>query len=428
MFDNSNVDRPLSALEVKSTLVSQERNALAHPKEAYAAVTPIPVKEAKSIKNVLNEVLYLLKLKKRVYIPDLRQVSKEHGRAVYENFGGNHLLWQDEQGNLYGERDHKGVLMDKSRDIEDDEYGHMSLRVNGMKDGWVLERILTVSDYLAKQGIPSERITEVRKLEQVIDDGHTVDMEEWKQNAIQRYLRNPDNLKGHDQPEKTVNKYMDTDFYALTRDLQVAGRLRDLSQLGSKKDYHMFMEPIVKWYRLASHYKPEHFTPLSPDVVKHTGQPVSEEEMRDFMNRVVPINMGRNLGLTHNLGLAHGWCHAQNYSLVGSYYDVDSIHGEPIGDPLITLQDKSRDFSMTLGAIEETSTSYVQPIVITEAVVNFVTSYMNTTHGQGKWAFDDVESLVDERVFKTKNPYILYGAESEIRAYLSKNEQDLIGN
>lgn len=415
-FDNPAVRKKLSPVLIRSSLVSQTKNAIAHTKEAYAATTPKSVQELKSYKELFDELLYKLKLKKRVYLPDLRQVSPDHGRAVYESIGGNPALWEDENGILHGMRDHKGTLMESEREINDDMYGHYMLRVEGMKDGWVLSRILKASEYLGKRGIPTEAITEVRKLDQVVDNGQVIDIDEWKDYAIQAYLRNPWKRGGHDAPEERVREYMKADFYALTRDLQVEERLRDLGHL-SKGDYHQFMEPIIKWYRLASKYRPDQFTPIDQNVQGLPGEPLSEAELSDFMNRVVPTNMGRNVALTHLYDLAHGWCHAQNFSLVGTYYDVDSVHGSPLGDKAITEQDIKRDFSMTLKALEETSTAFVQPIIRNKAILNFVVSYMDTTKGENNWSFDDVAKLVDTDFFGTEYPYILFGAEIEIRAF-----------
>ena len=77
-----------------------------------------------------------------------------------------------------------------------------------------------------------------------------------------------------------------------------------------------------------------------------------KEDIRRYLGEYLPREMGRYLARFHRLGLAHGFATFHNWSAVGTLYDLDSVHGKPLGDnKAITDEEISRDIGLSVEGI-----------------------------------------------------------------------------
>jgi hypothetical protein len=162
-----------------------------------------------------------------------------------------------------------------------------------------------------------------------------------------------------------VKKYLQsTDFFIEDRDLQVAERLRDLKKIKTESQFRQVMEPIFKWVNLATNS-------LKSGIISDTPVPNRFEfnpaDIQRYFGEWLPSQMGIYLARLHKLGLVHQFPHAQNWSVVGTLYDLDSVWGSVLGDPLITDDDIAKDTRRTVGAI-------------TELLVDSQQNYLNDTY------------------------------------------------
>ena len=98
----------------------------------------------------------------------------------------------------------------------------------------------------------------------------------------------------------------------------------------------------------------------------------------------LPTQMGIYLARMHRLKIQHQFTHAQNWSLVGTLYDLDSPRGEPYGREM-SEEDYDDDIRRTLLAITgaySVSKSYLGSLHLKgQALESFVTAYIQGRFG-----------------------------------------------
>lgn len=344
-------------------------------------------------------------------------VSPEHGRAIIDTRINNKVIWGGNlPGDIYGARDWKGANMDSVRLIKD-ECGYLGYRVQGLKDSIGINRIEKVSQFLRENGLPTEHPTKVVKILEISKYGKKIPVGEWKEETTKALeesviaLEKSSNFEAAEREKQEVadvKAYFESvDFFIEERDLQTAERLRDLERLKDEISFKSVVEPIFKWVNKVFDYKksgliggtnaPERFTFTQDDIKRYFGE-------------WLPTQMGIYLARMHKLGLAHGFTHAQNWSAVGTLYDLDSVSGLPED---ATTEDKSMasDTRETVGALAElfdSQTNYLRsnfPELTDKAQAVLVSSYIKERFGN---------QINNEQLESIKNNYFQYTGRGDV--------------
>lgn len=296
------------------------------------------------------------------------QVSLTHGRAVVLGDVLGKVVWSDKFDCLFGAIDYKGAIISADFSklvLEKDEYSPFGIRAEGLLavkkyssfESSVLSRIVKVSDYLRANRLPTEVPLEIRKITKVFFKGKLLTTEEAKEEYLQK-LKEP---LLFDKKKFLEN----TDFFIVVRAVQVPQRLMDLihpetsfsptvildnvyfeqqrkqKELFTEKDFHYVLDPALKWLNSALRLKKEGI--LCRKEISGPFNPASKEDLERYLYYWLPEQMGRYLGRLHKLGIRHGFATRNNWSLVGTLYDLDSVTGEVFGDRIPTNEELTKE-------------------------------------------------------------------------------------
>jgi len=251
------------------------------------------------------------------------KISDKHGRNMTERLTSKNLIWGgDLPGDIYGAKTIKGTSLNLSIRLEPTHMDEVAFRGYGLMDDSCIERVIKASKVLRENGLPTERPVTVKKIDEILVNRSgkwlKYSISDWKNNELKRWKYS----------SKEVKKYLrDYDFVALERHVQVDERLADISF--KRENFERFLKPIFKWLNVATRYrnggliegtlKPEKFT-------------LSKASIERYFTGYLPSTMGIYLGRVHKLGLVHNFSHSQNWSMVGTLYDLDSISGKRLFD------------------------------------------------------------------------------------------------
>ena len=287
-------------------------------------------------------------------------VSPEHGRAIVDTRINNAVIWGGtKSGDIYGAKDWKGANMNHVR-LQRDDYGTLGWRAEGLKDNVGIVRLQKASRILRDNGLPTENPIKIDKLLQVVEDGKTIPIWLWKTETIKAFESSANVIEKMGDFEMTkkqreeadsVKKYLlGTDFYVEERDLQTAERLRDLETAKDEESFKKIVEPILKWVDTVVEVKKSGLIANTPPPEKFSFSP---EDIKRYFGEWLPSQMGIYIARMHKLGLAHQFPHAQNWSVVGTLYDLDSVKGPQLGDKENSKNDYAIDTKKAVGAIAE---------------------------------------------------------------------------
>lgn len=287
-------------------------------------------------------------------------VSPEHGRAIVDTRINNNVIWGGTKaGDIYGAKDWKGANMNHVL-LRKDEYGSHGWRAEGLKDNVGIDRLRRASRILRDNGLPTENPIKIDKLLQVIEDGKTIPIWLWKTETIKAFESSANVIEKMGDPEMTkkereeadsVKKYLlGTDFYVEERDLQTAERLRDLEIAKDEESFKKVVEPIFKWVNTVFDVKKSGLIANTPPPEKFSFE---ENDIKRYFGEWLPSQMGIYMARMHKIGLAHQFPHAQNWSVVGTLYDLDSVKGAQLGDKENSKNDLAVDTRKAVGAIAE---------------------------------------------------------------------------
>jgi len=254
------------------------------------------------------------------------KISKTHGRNMTEATASKKVIWGGPySGDIYGDKNVKGSDMSEAH-LEIGENGNYDVRARGLMDDISLLRTRKASEFLRKNGLPTEALRSVKTLKKVwIKDGEKwkkISVHKWEENELER-IKN-ENPKFYEQ-FKTYLK--ETKFVVIERDVQVDERVEDIQLSCQKNDLRRTMQPIFKWLNSVT-------VVTNRGLISDTPKPekfeVTNEGLKKYFGDYLPSQMGIYLGRLHRLGVAHGSSHNQNWSAVGTLYDADSVYGKPI--------------------------------------------------------------------------------------------------
>ncbi len=287
-------------------------------------------------------------------------VSETSGRTITDALVSKHVVWGGiYSGDIFGAHDVKGSRHDKqSEGIKRDRNGYLGLRAEGMKDEVGNGFIERASLLFRANGLPTECIVKKEKLKEVaVGDGEKWSVGKWKRWALKKFERevqgNSDN-DGFDKKQlvQQAREYLhDNNFYLIERDLQVQERLRDVSLCKTEGEFSNMMGPVFKWLNAATAAR-------GSGLIEGTTKPedfsLNDVDVKRYFSSWLPEQMGIYVGRMHNLGLTHNFLHAQNWSAVGTVYDLDSVTGR--GMPVRTKNEPEAikgDLKKVMESLEE---------------------------------------------------------------------------
>ena len=283
---------------------------------------------------------------------EYERVSTKHGRSMTESASSKKSVWAGpERGDIYGASTVKGTAMYQKISIEvyKDEEGYVRFKANGLMEDKVVPRIKEISLYMRKNGLPTEMIRSIKKLEFVYikedKNWKKIPINEWKQKVLEEAkFRNEPNIDA-------LKNYLEkTDFIALERDVQVDERLVDLKDAILEGRLKNFLKPIFKWLNAATYGRDGgliYGTP-SPGIFNLT-----DTDIKRYIIDFLPTQMGLYLGRFHRLGLTHRYLHDQNWTAVGTVVDLDSVEGDSAvrHDHVNTDYDFAKDLEQTVNEV-----------------------------------------------------------------------------
>lgn len=228
-------------------------------------------------------------------------------------------------------------------------------RINGLLTRDVSERIVQVSEWLRSEDIKSEVIWSVSQPEDKailpwitrIDDA-TVSMDYVTPTEMKRLLLERAEEQNRQDPEGIIDDKIDidqaraylassdSDFMIVNRVTTVPFRVNDIGKvfrsphLSQQEQLHEFSYIMNHIFSYLNRSPGETFNYL---VVPDTGT-VPEEwrpEISHFLNYFAK-NLGQQIGKMHSHGVVHDYLHDANIVADGTFCDIDSIRGVPLGD------------------------------------------------------------------------------------------------
>ncbi len=271
----------------------------------------------------------------------LSRVSSVHKRSMEVVLSDLPDSWTDEYGNVYRGLSLKGNNFSKPG-IMQHPTAPDGFIAYGLQESNVIERTLAASKLLRARGIPTENIIGLAEpksypwpvLGTETDATETLSLSEYKSRIIQQYWQDlPEAERTSDALIDLYGKFKDMTFYVSLRATDSPFRLHDLRDLNIRRQ--VFAE-----YNAGEHS--DGTEPLNPENLADT-----ERYMRECWNP----RAARNFAKLHT-DLAHRFAHGFNLTATGSFVDLDSIHGEPLGlgDEPITHEDRALDLAEVLNA------------------------------------------------------------------------------
>lgn len=286
------------------------------------------------------------------------KISDHHGRSVVDTAINSQVIWGDEYGTVFGAKDWKGASMQLVY-VTKDQDSSSGLRVNGLKEKNGLDRIGKASVVLRKAGLPTEVPIQSRKVQEIYYGDKFLSVDEWKDKTLKYYdtlaaswrkSGKEVNAQREEAFKAKAEPYLqNAEFYIIERDLQVAERLRDIEEVQTEQDFVRMMDPVLRWFNAVIETRGS----IIPDTEGARPCDINNpEDIKRYFGEWLPSQMGVYLGRLHKFGIAHGFPHGQNWSAVGTLYDLDSVHGKPIGDDLDPVkEDYEYDIQRTKEAI-----------------------------------------------------------------------------
>lgn len=411
---------------VPKRLVSVKAEIISELEGARAPFTTFPDKTAiVSVGDSVSVTDGFWRRLKRFVSPECRdfagkvlaRISRVHGRSLVDSRINNKVLWRDTEGHVYGAKVWKGVVMDDPI-LQLDRQSPFFLKTIGLQDIVCLQREIMSSKYLRENGLPTVFLTKVKEIKEIIEDGKRIPVERWKKRRLAEINQAIKKTGGSEAVEvgrkllQMVQTYFDkTGFYSVEYDAQVAERLDDLGLVRNWDDFDRLMNPIFKWVNAATSWRKSGIIPgtAQPEKFEFNG-----EGIECYFAEWLPIQMGTWLARLHNLNVYHGFAHGQNWSAVGTLYDLD-LRGEVFGDPALSsaefVEGTARDTGFSLGALasltgeEASAPSWLvtrYPDILNRMQQHFIVAYLSERYDQRK-----LKKLVNDEAM-LKNHYHVF--------------------
>lgn len=260
------------------------------------------------------------------------QISELHVRSFVDKVISKFVLWADEFGNKMMAANVKGrVPYGETPYLEVDRYSDLGVRVHWMCDNTDVDKTEVVSEFMRKNGLPTEKIRKKSKIEKIQVNGVWLSMEELKQKML-------DDVVDIDNRAIYADYLGKVDFFELERELPVDERVHDLTIKNDRygKKMKAILKPAFTYLKMADGID------LNVD---------NDEDIKLFVTDILPTRMGEYLGKFHKLGLRHTFPGEKNWTLVGFLVDLDSVNGPPFGGEPSSNWEIEQDLTQSLRTI-----------------------------------------------------------------------------
>lgn len=314
--------------------------------------------------------------------------------------------------------------------------------------GGVTERngikVARISQWLWGHGIITERVLGLQRLNQFpeipheralyTEDGRLIEQEastrselipeaKWKQELLERAISLNYNLLnltrigrlGGPTNIGQLRTYLgENHFVVIKRATTTPFRLSDLTlplkgvQRGRLHAPYAFNEFAEMMNYMINYLNRNHLVdhtlatiPLQREdgMQKEWQSPEVQANVLDFF-AYSATNLGTQVGKLHQAGAVHHMLHRGNITGDGTFVDLDSISGEPLGDAPITNVDITNDLATAFWGLTRTmdvlsKTGLVTKQARTTIAINFLTSYIHN-RGITEKSLDDFEQSLIE--------------------------------
>lgn len=311
----------------------------------YTPVKVLPVK-TKQVFPTEKGVYIPLAIKSEVVSGQGRyaQISPDHKRSLAD-LDVSKIPWRDGFGNYFAARRFKGNFIPDFSEIKfvEPSENDPDIYIIGTEKKDYFNRIKNASNFLRKNGLPTEKATACYEISEVPYRGETIPIEEAKKKFIDEN-RNL-NPKQKEYLEKTT-------FVITASELPIHERFSDLKYVANNEEFKVIMDNIFRYVNTATENgRRSLFSGTSADnKIFDINKP---EDIKRFFVEFVPKNAGLWLGRFQKLGLSHGFLHPQNWLLTGFAMDLDSVKGEPLGGKKSVEKDYKQDVSLTLFSLTD---------------------------------------------------------------------------
>jgi len=331
--------------------------------------------------------------------PYIARISEDgsypHNRSINYMYAGDTTAEQIEiAGHVYSGISSKGADFVYPELVHDPNYPH-DFRIEGLVTEDFAKSIVKVSNWLLSVGISAEVIWSVSRLDKLPLKKQTfplkkdatapdfVDLvtpKEFKKALINQAEVSNARSKPEDKIDlKKAKRYLSrTDFVVVNRATEVPFRLSDL---------------IVPFYAFDAKERVENFAFMMNRIFSHlntkrdpndllrylqisdqTGQP----ELKDWNESLLKYftyfatNLGTQIGSLHKHNVTHNSLHGGNIVADGSFCDIDSLEGLPLGEPAITAKRAAKDIFYALTGIDSTTFALAHQGIISKDQVDFI--------------------------------------------------------
>lgn len=278
---------------------------------------------------------------------NLVKISAHHGRS-YEFRKGEDttIIWADEYGNIYTKLNTKGNNCTHPQ-VFASGIAPSGFMLYGMQDSDAIVRCLKASELLRSHNVDTEAFLRVIEPAELPWEGENLPISEFKRKLVQQIwdedsIDEETDITGfrmltRKQLPKLSAALNNMIFLITVRGLQVSERLADFEKAESEEERLQMLSNAFLFVNIDEEikarkdkdYKAEHFSIEA------------QEDIEKYFVEYLPRRFASNLATMHKLGLIHFYPHSANVSTVGSFYDLDSVRGKPLGlgDKPITHQD-----------------------------------------------------------------------------------------
>jgi len=289
------------------------------------------------------------------------QVSPNHGRTLIDQRPESVVIWTDEYNNIYGSTNFKGtILPGKTSDRAFLAYPNGRGRSaqgppepKGLVKNLNVHRLVDASTILRQHDILTEHITRIWRIDAIFTDSLNIGPPGAEHDTLlpRSIICAPrldqSDPRGNSTPMADVineldngdSSYATDEYFIIERDTQVAERIRDIPLL-NQQDW----DSKFKWLKIAISLKPKSF--YKPEMLEDILSSNNDDRIKRYILEWLPGQIGWNLGNFHRLGVYLNGAHSQNWSIFGTFCDLDSLKGKPLGDE---QKPSTRDYVADLG-------------------------------------------------------------------------------
>jgi len=246
--------------------------------------------------------------------------SGAHGRELVDETSRNAVLWGDVYGGWYAARGEKGGRWYEIRlkEIDDGKF-----RIQGMYNESEADYLVRVTDFLAKNGLLTEKVRVARKLNTMVVGDEKVEVEDWKKMVLLEAEKNYG--KGTERYRLASEYINEVNLVLVERDLQVSERIRDLRRCRTKEEFEKVLGGVFKIINVVAEVKGTSTLPNTKPPERFDIN--NESDIRRYLGEWLPSQMGIYLARLRKLEMTNDYSHDQQWSLVGSEYDPQSFVG-----------------------------------------------------------------------------------------------------